>query len=131
MFKAKCEININKGKFMKVLIAYKKGNCRSTLQEVIANKWKNSAISYAENLSALNEYVFTDKFDLLILDAQMFVQTQLHSFIAKAIQYNKVIVFSDLDYFDRDNEILVEMGVFALLPKNCAKEQIENTLALL
>ncbi|WP_316771550.1 response regulator transcription factor [Pedobacter frigiditerrae] len=113
---------------MNILIADDLKIYRLALKLYIHKHWPEAVVYEASTMHEVVEDVFDVEFDLLILDINMPGSELLEGFVAQAIKYTKIIIFSDMDNDDPRVENLIKIGADAFLPKMSQQATVISTL---
>ena len=92
--------------------------------------WEDSNLFETETLNQVIEDVFETKFELIILDIDMEDNDKIEQFVAKAIRYTKIIIFTNNSELSNREMQLLEIGADAIVSKHASPEDIISTLNL-
>ena len=113
---------------MNILIADDLKIYRLALKLYIHKQWPEAVVYEASSMHEVVADVFDVVYDLLILDIDMPGSELLESFVAQAIKYTKVVIFSSYEKEDKRVENLVKIGAEAFISKTAQQDEVISIL---
>jgi DNA-binding NarL/FixJ family response regulator len=113
---------------MNILIADDLKINRLALKLHIHKQWPEAVVYEASSMHEVVADVFDVVYDLLILDIDMPGSELLESFVAQAIKYTKVVIFSSYEKEDKRVENLVKIGAEAFISKTAQQDEVISIL---